>query len=68
MAGVQIPAWPGIFSHKDSWPSGLFVYCSFVLNIPVYDGCFFLHFLIFNTHEEALYLPETLIVIMQICF
>ena len=40
----------------------------FVLNVLVYDGCFFLHFLIFNTYEEAFYLPETLIVIMQICF
>ena len=36
------------FSHKDSWLSGLSVCCSYVLNVLVYDGCFFLHFTIFK--------------------
>ena len=32
------------FFHERSWLSGLFVLCSYVPNVLVYDACFFLHF------------------------
>ena len=32
------------FFHERSWLSGLFVLCSYVPGVLVYDACFFLHF------------------------
>ena len=47
----------GFFHIKDSWLSGLFVYCSYVLNVLVYNGCLFLHFHTqWNTIFHILYL------------
>ena len=36
--GFKSPLGQGFFSHKDSWLSLLFVYCSYVLNVLVCDG------------------------------
>ena len=43
-----------LFLREDSWLIELFVHCSYVLNVLVYDECFFLHFNTFKNNKKPL--------------